>query len=395
MAHYAYQAMDAQGRLSRGWLEAADPAELARRLQSLGLQLIRARRHRYALLRPQVKRSELITLFLMLEQLTRSGVPLLDALGGIRDSQEGAMKPVVATLLDEVGSGLPLSQAMARQTAAFDPVCISLVRAGEESGRLHEVFRQLADALKWRDELAAHTRNLLLYPAFVAITVAAITIFMLVWLVPQLSTILLSLGQPIPWQTRWLLTVSELFRQFWLVIPLSFAMVGGAWLVGHQRWQRPLDGLRLRLWWLGDILRKIILARFANTFAMLYASGISVLDSLALCRNLAGNQVIAQGLANIAEEIAAGRPLTQSFQRTGLFPPLVLQMLKVGEATGNLDQALLNVSYFYSREVQEAIRRLQTLLEPALTLLLGLILGWVMLSVLLPVYDIISQVKLR
>lgn len=394
MAHYAYKAMDADGRLSRGWLEATDPAELERRLQGLGLQLIRARLHRYALLRPQVRRRELITLFLMLEQLASSGVPLLDALSSIRDSQEGAMKMSVAALLEAVGSGVTLSQSMARQATVFDPVCIHLVRAGEESGRLPEVFHQLADALKWQDELATHTRNLLLYPALVAVTVSAITVFMLVWLVPQLATIIFSLGQPIPWQTRWLLTVSELFRQFWFIIPLTLSMAGGGWLLWHRRWQRQVDALRLRLWLLGNILQKIILARFANTFAMLYASGVSVLDSLALCRDLAGNQVIAQGLARITDEIAAGQSLTQSFQRTGLFPPLVLQMLKVGEATGNLDQALLNVSYFYSREVQDAIRRLQTLLEPALTLLLGLMLGWIMLSVLLPVYDIVSQVRL-
>lgn len=398
MAHYAYKAMNASGQLSRGWLEAANLGELDRRLHSLGLQLIRARHNPLSFLRPKVKRSELITFFLTLEQLSRAGVPLLDALSGMRDSLDGALRWVVADVLENVTNGLPLSQALARHSAEFDPVCVSLIHAGEESGRLPEVFRQLADTLKWQDELAAHTRNLLLYPAFVAIIVLAITAFLLIWLVPQLASVIQSFGQTIPLQTRILLIASKLLRQFWFALPLVALLLA---VTIKWQWSRhascrlALDAAKLRLWLLGDILRKIILARFANTFALLYASGISVLDCLALCRDLAGNQVIANGLNRIADEVESGQTLTQSFQHTGLFPPLILQMLKVGEATGNLDQALLNVSYFYGREVHDAIRRLQTLLEPALTVFLGLILGWVMLAMLLPIYDIISQVNIR
>ncbi|BBE50027.1 Putative type II secretion system protein F [Ferriphaselus amnicola] len=398
MAHYAYKAMDANGQLSRGWLEAADLGELDRRLRDLGLQLIRARHNPLSFLRPKVKRSELITFFLTLEQLSRAGVPLLDALGGLRDSVDGPLRLVVADVLEGVTNGKPLSQALARHTTTFDPVCISLIHAGEESGRLPEVFRQLADTLKWQDELSAHTRNLLLYPTFVAIIVGAITLFLLIWLVPQLASVIQSFGQTLPLQTRLLLTASEWLRQFWFVPPITLVvlvvLLRFQWS-RHADWHVRLDAMKLRLWLLGGILRKIILARFANTFALLYAAGISVLDCLALCRDLAGNRVIANGLKRIADEVESGQTLTQSFQHTGLFPPLVLQMLKVGEATGNLDQALLNVSYFYGREVHDSIRRLQTLLEPALTVFLGLILGWVMLAMLLPIYDIISQVNIR
>ncbi|MDO8412710.1 MAG: type II secretion system F family protein, partial [Gallionellaceae bacterium] len=164
-------------------------------------------------------------------------------------------------------------------------------------------------------------------------------------------------------------------------------------LVYRPSLQYHLDNLKLHIWPTGPILRKIILARFANTFAMMYSSGISVLNCIANSRDLAQNQVIARSLEKIMLEIESGHNLTQSFQHTGIFPPLVIRMLRVGEATGQLDEALRNVSYFYDRNVQDSIKKIQVLIEPAMTLILGLLLGWVMLSVLSPIYDIISKIK--
>jgi type IV pilus assembly protein PilC len=148
------------------------------------------------------------------------------------------------------------------------------------------------------------------------------------------------------------------------------------------------------MWPVGPVLRKIILARFANTFAMMYSANITILECIANSRDLANNQVIAQSLQVVIHEIESGKNLTQSFQHTGIFPPLVVRMLKVGEATGQLDQALLNVSYFYERDVKDSIKKVQVMIEPTMTIVLGLLLGWVMLSVLSPIYDIISKIKM-
>ncbi|HEX5338627.1 MAG TPA: type II secretion system F family protein, partial [Gallionella sp.] len=154
-----------------------------------------------------------------------------------------------------------------------------------------------------------------------------------------------------------------------------------------------LDKFKLDMWVTGPILHKIILARFANTFAMMYGSGINILDCIANSRDVVGNRAIARSLDDVAREIESGKNLTQSFQSTGMFPPLVIRMLKVGEATGSLDKALLNVSYFYDRDVKDAIKKAQVMIEPAMTIVLGLLLGWVMLSVLSPIYDLIGKVK--
>ena len=142
------------------------------------------------------------------------------------------------------------------------------------------------------------------------------------------------------------------------------------------------------------MLRKIILARFAKTFALMYGSGISIMECIANSRGLAGNQVIARSMDQVAREIESGKNLTQSFQDTGVFPPLVIRMLRVGETTGQLDIALRNVSYFYDRDVKDSIKKAQVMIEPAMTIILGIVLGWVMLSVLSPVYDIVSKVQM-
>jgi type IV pilus assembly protein PilC len=162
----------------------------------------------------------------------------------------------------------------------------------------------------------------------------------------------------------------------------------------NPRARYRLDDLKLRLWPIGPILKKIILARFANFFGMLYASGISILECIAICRDIAGNVVIEESLIQAGREIEEGKNLTQSFQSTNIFPPLVLRMLRVGEATGALDKALLNVGYFYDRDVKEAITSAQAMIGPAMTVLLGLMLGWIMFSVLTPIYDVISTVKI-
>jgi type IV pilus assembly protein PilC len=144
---------------------------------------------------------------------------------------------------------------------------------------------------------------------------------------------------------------------------------------------------------LGPILKKIILSRFASSFAMMYASGITVLDAIRGCEEIVGNRPLERALQRAGQQIAEGKNLTTAFQDAALFPPLVIRMMRIGEATGKLDTALVNVSYFYNREVRESIGRVQAMIEPALTVVLGAILGWVMLSVLGPVYDAISKMK--
>ena len=224
----------------------------------------------------------------------------------------------------------------------------------------------------------------------------AITFFLMIYLVPQLVGFIKGIGQEMPIQTRILLATSAFFVDYWYVLialPIALPIIAKLLIVSSPEMRFRFDNLKLNLWVTGPILRKIILARFANTFAMMYGSGVTILDCIANTRNVVSNLVIEKSLDDVAHEIEAGKNLTQSFQHTGIFPPLIIRMLKVGEATGSLDKALLNVSYFYDRDVKDSIKKVQVMIEPTMTLILGALLGWVMLSVLSPIYDIIGKVQ--
>lgn len=400
MLTYRYTAVDKAGRPARGQLGAANEVDLEQRLQRMGLDLITCRRlgpSTLGLARGNITRQDLINFCFHLEQLGRAGIPLIEGLADLRDSLEKPrFREIVAALAEDLDGGKTLSQALAAHPAAFDELFVGLVKAGEQSGRLIEVFENLGATLKWQDELAMQTRRLLIYPALVLAVVTGLVFFLMLYLVPQLADFFGNVGQALPWQTRLLIALSDLFRSFWPLLvaaPPAAAILAAAAVrrsPGARYW---LDGLKLRLPLAGPVLQKIILARFASFFALMYQSGISVLDAMKTSEGIVANRVIADGLRRAGRQVAAGDGLAESFHNLGLFPPLVVRMLRVGETSGALDSALLNVSYFYHREVRDAAERLLKLLEPLLTCILGLILAFIMFAVLSPVYDLLGKLK--
>jgi type IV pilus assembly protein PilC len=345
----------------------------------------------------KVTRQDLINFCFHLEQLATAGVPLMDGLTDLRDSVENPrFREVVSGLVESIQGGHGLSQALADYPNVFSKVFISLVRSGEQTGKLADVLKGLAESLKWEDELAAQTKKLMVYPAFVGGIVLVVTFFLMIYLVPQMTSFIRNMGQDVPLQTRILMAVSSFFVNYWWAI-LAAPFVAWAGLKiairTNPRVAYAVDHYKISMPLLGPILRKIILSRFASSFAMMYSSGITVLDSIRSCEEIVGNRPLEQALRRAGQQIAEGKNLTAAFQDLALFPPLVIRMMRIGENTGKLDTALLNVSYFYNREVRESIGKVQAMIEPALTLVLGAILGWVMLSVLGPVYDAISKIK--
>lgn len=399
MALYSYRAIDNQGRPRKGTQEAANEVDLELRLKRGGLDLISTKPggDRIEARRRKIKRPELITFFFNLQQLTSANVPLLESLADLRDTMnDPRFHEITASLIESIESGKKLSQAMAEHPDAFDRIFISLVHAGEESAHLPEVFQHITEALKWQDEMASHTKTIMIYPAFVGSIVIVITFFLMIYLVPQLVSFIQGMGQEIPVQTRILIATSSFFVDYWYVIiatPVVLALAAKPIISSSPEMLFRFDKLKLNLWVIGPILRKIILARFANTFAMMYGSGVNILECIANSRDVVNNRVIAKSLDDVTQAIESGKNLTQSFAQTGMFPALVIRMLKVGEATGSLDKALLNVSYFYDRDVKNSINKVQVMIEPTMTIIMGGLLGWVMLAVLSPIYDIIGKVK--
>lgn len=398
---FSYRAIDANGRVVTGRMPAMNERELEARLKQTGLEVIDARSRKAARFMPvrRVQRRELIGFCYHMEQTLRGGVLLTDALGDLVDgTADRGFRDVLSAMLESVREGSSLSTAMTSHPQAFDEVFIGLIRAGEQSGHLFDAFARIGSSLRWQDELAAKLKKIVSYPAFTLVVLLAVASFMLIYLVPQLSGFIKSTtGGELPLQTRILLSLSEAMVAHW---PFFFAapvvIVASIWAGLRQAGpalRLRLDRLKLRLPLAGPILEKVALARFASLFGMLYAAGVPVLMSLEVCRGAAGNHWIAHGIARVRELIVDGSGMTEAFQKTQLFPNLVLRMVRIGETTGELDAALANVTYFYNREVEETLQRVQAVIEPMLTVSLGLLLAWLMMAVLGPVYDLIAKVK--
>ncbi|MGE5319253.1 MAG: type II secretion system F family protein [Hyphomicrobiaceae bacterium] len=401
MPFFDYRAIDQTGRTTRGTLSAVNDVDLELRLKRMGLDLITLSElsRQYAPSgRERVTRRDLVTFCIHMRYITRAGIPLLDGLRDLRDTMEKrGFRDVLAALLEDLEGGKVLSQALAAHPSVFGAVFVHSVRAGEQTGLLDAVFERLAESLKWQEEVAAKAKRLMIYPALVLAVVGAAILFLLVYLVPQVLGLIKTMGVALPLPTLILMAVSGAVRSYWLVALLLALTLG----IGLPLWVKKSeaggdwwDRTQLRLPVIGPIVQKITLSRFTNTLAMMYRSGVTVLDALRAGEMIAGNRVIAGGIHRAAQQIADGRGLSESFQSLALFPPLVIRMLRVGETTGALDEALDNVTYFYNREVLDSIENGLRVLEPVLTAILGLLLGGILVSVLLPVYDLIGQLPL-
>ena len=401
MAAYRYKAIDRTGRPARGKLDAANEVDLELRLKKMGLDLIIARPVRSqgpSISGGSIKRQDLITFCFDLEQVSRAGIPLID---GLRDLRQGMENPrfreILTSILEDIEGGKTLSQALGGFPRVFNTVFVSLIRAGELSGTLPEVFENLGATLKWQDELVSQTRRLLVYPSLVFVVVTGVMVFLLLYLVPQVTQLLKTMGLELPIQTRILIWLSNFTATWWpvlLVLPIITAVVITFMVRTRPRSRYLFDYVILHLPVTGEILQKIILARFANFFALMYRSGITILEAVKTSEDIVANRVIADGLQRAGQQINAGESMSEAFQNLGMFPPLVIRMLRVGETTGALDTALMNVTYFYNRDVKDSVDKALKLLEPTLTLLLGGMLALILFSVLTPVYDVIGKLKL-
>jgi len=396
-----YKAMDERGKVSLGRMEAVNEADLEVRLRRMGLDLINftaAKAKSGSSGGRKVARRDVIGFCMQLEQLVSSGVPLLEGLQDLRDSVEDRkLRDIIAGMVESIEGGSTLSAAMEQYPQIFDKVFVNLIRAGEFSGQMSVVLKTLTENLKWQDEQAAQMKKLLMYPLFVGSVVLIVVIFLMVYLVPQLTSFIVMMGQELPLHTRVLIATSDFMVDYWyavLGVPAILFIIFLAVLNSSSALQMAVDDMKLRVWLIGPIYKKILLARFASYFALMYSSGITVLECIRICEGLVGNKAIEEAAHRAGRQIADGASISAGFEYTGLFPPLVLRMLRVGESTGGLDEALLNISYFYDRDVSESIEKVQTLIGPAMTVVLGAILGWVIVSVLGPIYDLITKIDI-
>jgi type IV pilus assembly protein PilC len=400
MHAYQYRAIDRRGRIHNGVADANGAADLEARLDRLDLELLSCRKQGTGLLKLMsrgISRRDLIVFCYHLEQTCRAGVPILESLTDLRDSTGNSrLRGITAAMIMAIEGGRTLAGAMQDHPAVFNGVFCSLISAGERSGKIAEIFCSIGENLKWQDEQAALAKKLLAYPLLVSVVVTGVIFFLMIYLVPEMLQFVRLMGQEIPLHTRALIVVSRILVNYWYVFlcaPLLLAVVVCSCVRASPAARYYLDALTLRLPLVGAVCRKIILARVTRFMAMMYASGITIIECITAGEKIAGNRVFAEAMRRTGEALLAGASLGRSLEQAEMFPPMALRMIRIGENTGTLEQSLLGICYFYTRDVRESIERLQAMIEPAMTLFLGGVIGWIMFSILGPIYDLIAHVR--
>lgn len=398
MTYYQYTAIDQLGRQQRGCMDVPSEQSLVECLQQQELELLTYKLGQPLFRRqPRVNSAVLIVFCIQMEQLLQAGVPLLQAIAELAEqSEHKGLRAALRILYRDLEAGRLLSQAFQAQANIFPPLFGQLVDAGERTGQLSEIFGHLTRTLSWQAELLAQIRRGLTYPAVLCVMVAVAAYVMLTFLVPQMASFLQGLGQELPWSTRLLLTLSDGVMAYggWLLLVMVLLVGALILIVRHSpKAALLLDQCLLKIPVFGRLLHQLVLARLCRFLGLMYQTGIPLLQALEWCQPLLQQRVMALALADVHQRVQAGESLTSSFKATLQFPPLMLRMLSVGETTGALDRMLLQLAAFYDREVQSQLQTLLRLLEPALTISMGLMLLFLMAAVMLPVYDSFSSLR--
>jgi len=404
MALYRYQALNARGETLTGQMEAGSGAEVAARLQEQGHLPMEARLASEAgadynwrgLFKPKpLAGPKLVQFTQQLATLLGAGQPLDRALSILLEQPDDeASKHLLADVRDTVRSGTSLSAALERHHDSFGRLYVNMVRAGEAGGSLQDTLQRLADYLERARALRVRVTNALVYPVILLVMVGLSLLFLLGYVVPQFSAMYDSLGADLPWFSRLVLGVGNFVRNWWIVV-LVVPLLALLWIDRKRRDQefmRRFDGWLLQNKLAGPLVAKLDTARLARTLGTLLRNGVPMLSALGIARNVVDNRVLAADVEAAADEVRNGRGLSVALAKGKRFPRLALQMIQVGEESGALDVMLLKTADTFEQDTQAAMDRLLAALVPAITLLLAVVVGVVILSVLAPIYDLTNVV---
>ncbi|HBR97442.1 MAG TPA: hypothetical protein DD979_08690 [Gammaproteobacteria bacterium] len=397
MPVYRYEAIDEQGALCHGVLRSLDAMDLTQRLQQRQLQIVQCRRQVFWSDRGVDTETQL-QFYAQLSQLLHAGIPLLQCLQDLTNSETHTRFRLALTeMSQQIESGGSLSVAMSTSALVFSPMEIAIVQAGEASGQLAESLQHVYEAMAWQKSIAARLQKAVAYPLFSGLVLLAASVFLLVYLVPQLTAFLQSSGEALPWYTQALIRVSDHLGSYGLLYLAIAACLGLGMSLLHRRhagFRFWLSAAILRVCCLGPVVKHVKLARFAYFSALMYRAGITVITAFETSQAVVSNPALEAVVSRIVSQVRGGKGIAQSFADAGVFPVYVTRMVSVGEATGRLDDALMQVSHHYKQAADKAITRLEQVLGPALIMLVGALLAWVILAVIGPMYSSIASLGL-
>jgi general secretion pathway protein F len=401
MPSYNYRASTREGKAVEGIMEASDDGTVSLKLQEMGLlpvqigavtrRTVLTREIEWPWKRKKVRRKDLLIFTEELHTLVRSGFPLDRSLTVLSQLAESpAMAEVIQDVLKEVKGGKSFSEGLAKYPEVFPKVYVSMVKAGEAGGVLEEILGRLASYLVTSEDLRSYIVGAMIYPALLsAVGLVSVTILTL-FVVPRFATIFKDMKVPLPLPMAILSGLSSFLSQYWWLALITIFLVGVYFKrfreseEGRLKWDRWL----LRIPLIGVVLRKVEVARFSRSLGTLLHGGVPLLQSMTIVRDIIGNQSIAATIDPIRNGIKKGEGIAQPMKQSGVFPPLAMHLIEVGEESGKLDGMLIQVAEVYDVEVRNSIKNLIAFFEPALILLMGIIIGTIVVSMLMAIFSI-------
>lgn len=403
MATFSYSGRDKSGALVKGSLEANSPEGVATQLLGSGVTPIAINQQRESggfempqLFRKKVSLEELIMFTRQMHSLTRAGVVLNKAIRGLSHSvQNERLREVLTDVETSLNSGVTLSVSLGRHKDVFDDLYLNIIQVGENSGRLDMAFKQMAQYLELDKDTRRRVKAAVRYPVIVLVALVAAVVILNMFVIPKFADLFSKFGTELPLPTRILIGTSGFFVNYWpwMLVALVAAVFGLRRYLntepGRWRWDRR----KIRLPLIGTILERAILARFGRTFALMLKSGVPLIQSLELCSQALGNSFLAGRVRSMREGIQRGESLLRTATNTGMFTPLVLQMIQVGEETGRVDEMLEEVALFYEEEVDYDLKNLSSYIEPILIVCIAGLVLMLALGIFLPMWDMMSVMQ--
>ncbi len=402
---YAYKVRDKQGKVVEGNLDAESQQLLVAKLRSMGYTPIDVKEQRTEQLSRditipglsnRIKLKDVAVFSRQFATMINSGLSLLRALYILAEQTESKpLAEVVNEVRIDVEKGSSLSAALAKHPKAFSRLYVSMVKAGEIGGVLDSVLVRLADTIEKQVELRRKVKSAMTYPVVVAVLVLLIVTAMLLFIIPMFKGLYTELGGELPLPTKILIDISSFCRKFWYLV---FVLEIGA-VVGFRRWiaseegRKKWDAIKLRVPIFGKLVQKTALARFSRTLSALVRSGVPILESLDIVAETAGNHVVATAVRDAQNGVKQGEGLASRLEHHAVFPPMVVQMMAVGEETGALDEMLDKIADFYDQEVEATVNALTSLIEPLLIVVMGGAVGGMVIALYMPMFNIIKLIK--
>ncbi len=410
MPVYEYTALDAKGKMTSGIID-ADGARAARqKLRAGGIfpvdiketqekETTEVKTTRFANLSQylrRVKPAEIAIITRQLSTLITAGFPLVSAIDAlVPQTKSHQLKTVLAQIKDAIVEGQSFAQALSQYPKIFTPIYVNMVRAGETSGTLEIVLERLADITEKQQDLSNRIQTALAYPLFMCLIGTVVLFVLLTYIVPSITAIFLDMGQTLPTPTRLLIFFSRFFKSFWWIIIIALI---GAGVALHrakktEKGRYLYDKTILAMPVLGVLARKLAVARFTRTLGSLLENGVSMLIALDIVKNIAGNVLLSAAVEKAAQEVGKGQALWAALNEGQVFPQLSIQMIQVGEQSGELEGMLNKIADIFEKEVENSVMRLTSYLEPVMILVMGCIVGFIVLSICLPIFEMNQLIK--